>query len=73
MAEKSGGLFSFFKSKTNRASVDETEIVQQTPISESVSESVSEPSAESSDAVSVLRRQECIPVFGLFIKPPVQL
>jgi len=28
---------------------------------------------ESSDAVPVLRRQECIPVFGLFIKPPVQL
>ena len=28
---------------------------------------------ESSGAVPVLRRQECIPVFGLFIKPPVLL
>ena len=28
---------------------------------------------ESSDAVPVLRRQECIPVLGLFIKPPVLL
>ena len=28
---------------------------------------------ESSGAVPVLRRQECIPVLGLFIKPPVLL
>lgn len=50
MAEKSGGLFSFFKAKTNRAFVEET-VVSKTVQQESVSETVPELPAESSDAI----------------------